>query len=251
MTETILITGAGTRIGRHLALGLGRDGHRIAAHFRTSGEGADGVVKAIRDSDGTATAVQADLTDETAVESLIDRAAETLGPVTTVINNASVFEHDEALTATKESWDRHMAVNLRAPFVLSQSLARQLPDSLDGQIINMIDHRVLKLNPLFTSYTLSKSSLWTLTRTLAQALAPHIRVNAIGPGPVLPSIHQSRETFDQQAAAVPLGHGPELDEILRAVVFLLESPSVTGQMIALDGGQHLAWQTPDLKSEMD
>lgn len=246
MAQTVLITGAGRRVGKAMALGLARHGHAVAVHYNSSQDAADNVVREIRASGGRAAAVAADLRDEAATADLIGRAADAIGPLTALINNASVFEKDEALTATRDGWDQHMQVNLRAPFLLIQHFARALPADREGAVINILDQRVLSLNPLFMSYTVSKAGLWTLTRTLAQALAPRIRVNAIGPGPTLPSIHQNAETFAQEAAAVPLGHGPALDEFVDAALFLLESRSVTGQMIALDGGQHLAWRTPDV-----
>ena len=246
MTETILITGAGKRIGRTLALSLAGQGHAIAVHYNRSAGEAEEVVGRIRKAGGSAASVGADLADEGAVASLMARAAEAVGPITTLINNASLFEQDDVWTATRDSWDAHMSVNLRAPFVLTQSLAKALPDGANGNVVNIIDHRVWKLNPMFATYTLSKAGLWTLTRTLAQALAPRIRVNGIGPGPVLASIHQTSRTFAAEADNVLLGHGPTPEEIAHAVRFILATPSMTGQMIALDGGQHLAWQTPDL-----
>ena len=246
MTETIVITGAGKRIGRTLALSLAGQGHAIAVHYNRSTGEAEEVVGRIRKAGGRAAAIGADLADEDAVATLIARAAEAVGPITTLINNASLFEQDDVWTATRDSWDAHMSVNLRAPFVLTQALAKALPKGANGNVVNIIDHRVWKLNPLFATYTLSKAGLWTLTRTLAQALAPRIRVNGIGPGPVLASIHQTSRTFAAEADTVPLGHGPTPEEIAHAVRFILATPSMTGQMIALDGGQHLAWQTPDL-----
>ena len=246
MTETIVITGAGKRIGRTLALSLAGQGHAIAVHYNRSAGEAEEVVGRIRKAGGRAAAVGADLADEDAVTTLIARAAEAVGPITTLINNASLFEQDDVWTATRASWDAHMSINLRAPFVLTQALAKTLPEGANGNVVNIIDHRVWKLNPLFATYTLSKAGLWTLTRTLAQALAPRIRVNGIGPGPVLASIHQTSRTFAAEADTVPLGHGPTPEEIAHAVRFILATPSMTGQMIALDGGQHLAWQTPDL-----
>ena len=244
--HTILITGAGARVGKALALGLAQTGHAIAVHYNTSDTGARDVVTQIEQAGGRAAMVQADLADESQVETLILQTAEALGPVTALINNASLFERDEALTVTRESWDAHLTINLRAPLVLTQALARQRPDGTDGVVINLIDQRVWRLTPHFTSYTISKAGLWTLTKTLAQALAPHIRVNAIAPGPTLKSSRQSTETFQQQVDAVPLQRGPALSEFVRAAHFILETPSYTGQMIALDGGQHLAWETPDV-----
>lgn len=244
-----LITGAGHRIGRAIARSLTTHGWRVAVHYNRSKDAATRLAREIIADGGHAVALGADLMCDEAATALIGRAASALGPITALINNASVFEPDDVMTVTRESWDRHMQVNLRAPFVLAQSFARALPAEATGVIINMIDHRVLKLNPQFMSYTLAKAGLWTLTQTLAQALAPRIRVNAIGPGPVLASIHQSDEIFQKEAKAVLLQRGPGLDEINDAVEFLLSASTVTGQMIALDGGQHLAWQTPDLVTD--
>lgn len=250
--QTVLITGAARRIGRALALDLAAHGWQVAVHYHGSAEAAAATVASIEHAGGRAFALAADLTDETQTASLLARAAATAGgPVTALINNASVFEQDHWHDASRQGWDLHMAVNLRAPFVLSQALAQSLPAELDGAIINIIDQRVWRLRPDFMTYTLSKSGLWTLTQTLAQALAPRIRVNAIGPGPVLRSIHQSAQDFAAEAAAVPLRHGPSLTEIGDAARFILAATSMTGQMIALDGGQHLAWTTADAGDRHD
>lgn len=241
-----LVTGAGVRVGRAIALGLAKAGWSVAVHYNRSSADADKTVQDIIATGGTAVAVAADLSVEADVQTLIQRASEALGPVTCLINNASVFERDEVDTATRESWDLHMEVNLRAPFVLTQAMVEQLPDRDSGNVINLIDQRVWRLTPHFTSYTLSKAALLTLTKTLAMALAPRVRVNAIAPGPTLKSTRQTDESFAAQVAAVPLQRNPALDEFVSAVNFILETPSYTGQMIALDGGQHLAWETPDV-----
>lgn len=239
--RTALVTGAGKRLGRAIALALAEAGYAVAVHYGEGAADADALVTEITGGGGRAVALAADLAKEDEVAGLIGRAAEALGPLDVLVNNASVFERDEALDATRESWDRHMEINLRAPFVLAQGLARQLPGGAAGNIVNILDQRVENLTPHFVSYTLSKSGLWTLTRTLALALAPDIRVNAVGPGPVLPSPRQSQAQFDAQARATPLGRAVTPKEIADAVVFLLAAPSVTGQMIAVDGGQHLNW----------
>lgn len=242
-----LVTGAGKRVGRALAEALAADGHPVAVHYNRSDADAADVVAAIEAAGGQAAAVGADLSQETAVADLWHRAGDAIGaPVQLLINNASVFDFDDALSATRDGWDRHLGVNLRAPFHLIQQMARGLPDDRPALAINIIDQRVWRLTPEFMTYTLSKAGLWTLTQTLAQALAPRIRVAAIGPGPVLASIHQQDETFAEEAEAVPLQRGPALDELANAVRFLRDTPSFTGQMLALDGGQHLAWQTPDV-----
>jgi NAD(P)-dependent dehydrogenase (short-subunit alcohol dehydrogenase family) len=236
-----LVTGAGKRLGRAIALALAEAGHAVAVHYGAAAGDAEAVVAEIAKGGGRALALGADLAQEDEVAGLIGRAAEALGPLDVLVNNASVFERDEVPDVTRASWDRHMEVNLRAPFVLAQDFARQLPRGAGGNIVNILDQRVENLTPHFISYTLSKTGLWTLTRTLALALAPNIRVNAVGPGPVLPSPRQSQAQFDAQARATPLGHAVTPREIAEAVVFLLAAPSVTGQMIAVDGGQHLNW----------
>jgi len=236
-----LVTGAARRIGAAIARDLARYGWAVAVHYRASEGEAEALAREIEAEGGRTATIACDLAREAEVETLIPRAVEALGPLTCLINNASVFEMDKIDSVTRESWDRHIETNLRAPLVLSQAFARQLPEGMNGNIVNLLDQRVWKLTPYFLSYTIAKSALWTLTRTLALALAPRIRVNGIGPGPALPSERQSLEQFRHQQAAVPLQHGPELAEIAAAVRFILASPSMTGQMIALDGGEHLAW----------
>ena len=236
-----LVTGAARRIGAAIARDLARHGWAVAIHYRASKDEAEALAREIEAAGGRAATIAGDLAREAEVETLIPRTVEALGPLTCLINNASVFEMDKIDSVTRESWDRHIETNLRAPLVLSQAFARQLPEGMNGNIVNLLDQRVWKLTPYFLSYTVAKSALWTLTRTLALALAPGIRVNGIGPGPALPSERQSLEQFRHQQAAVPLQHGPELAEIAAAVRFILASPSMTGQMIALDGGEHLAW----------
>lgn len=238
---TVLVTGAARRIGRAIALELAAHGRAVAVHYQHSSGEARSVVETIVAGGGRAVAVEADLLDEATAGGLIGRVADSLGAVTALVNNASVFERDDALTATWDTWDRHLQVNLRAPLVLSQELARQLPANTPGGIVNILDQRVWNLTPFFTSYTVSKCALWTLTRTLAMALAPQIRVNAVGPGPVLPSPRQSEEQFARQWSDVPLNRPVDPGEVAAAVRFLLDAPGVTGQMIAVDGGQHLGW----------
>lgn len=239
-----LVTGAARRIGAAIALDLAGLGRPVAVHYGESEADALETVAEIERRGGRAVALACDLTDEGQTAALIGRAAAALGPVEILVNNASVFEHDSAASASRESWDRHMETNLRAPFVLMQRLAGALADGRRGAVVNVLDERVWNLTPHFVSYTLSKAGLWTLTQTMALALAPRIRVNAVGPGPTLPSPRQSQDQFDRQAAMMPLGHGTTADEVARAVRFILEAPAMTGQMIALDGGQHLGWAQP-------
>ncbi len=239
--NAVLITGSAKRIGRAIAVGMALDGWRIALHYGTSRDEAEELARLIIDNGGEAVAVQADLNDEEQASSLVSRVVEMTGPISCLINSASLFEEDLAETATFESWNAHMQVNLRSPFVLTQSFVEQLPEGLEGNVVNIIDQRVWNLTPHFLTYTLSKAGLWTLTQTLAMALAPKVRVNAIGPGPALPSARQTEETFIKQWSSLPLRRNVTLEEIVEAVRFILEAPSMTGQMIALDGGQHMGW----------
>jgi len=239
-----LVTGAGKRIGRAIALDLASNGLAVGVHYNSSAEAADAVVAEIRSRGGKAVALQADLADEAAVEGLVPAATAALGPLGVLINNASTFEYDSIDSATRANWDRHMEANLRAPFVLIQQFARHLPETAEGAVVNLIDQRVWNLTPHFVTYTVSKAALWTLTQTLALALAPRIRVNGIGPGPTLPSTHQTDAQFAQQCADMPLGRGTSPEEIVAAVWFLLQARAMTGQMVALDGGQHLGWAQP-------
>jgi len=236
-----LVTGAARRIGRTIAIDLARHGWDVAVHYNQSFEDAQTVLDEIQRLGGHAVGIGADLGDEEQTVSLVSKAASELGPVVCLINNASVFEDDRVFSATRESWDQHLNINLRAPLVLTEAFARQLPHGTRGNVINLLDQRVWRPTPYFLSYTVSKVGLWTLTQTLAMALAPSIRVNAIGPGPTLPSVHQTEEQFSRQWAMTPLSRQVQLTEISAAVRFLLDASSITGQMIALDAGQHLGW----------
>lgn len=248
MTGTVLVTGAARRIGRATALALAREGRPVAVHHRRSEAEAEEVVEEIRAAGGRAVALAADLACRDQTGSLMARARDALGPVTALVNNASIFEPDRAGQCDPEVRARHMRINLEAPAELTESLARELGPDGEGAVVNMLDHKLLKLNPEYVSYTLSKAGLWTLTRIHAQAFAPRLRVNAVGPGPVLPNAWQEERLFAAEAAALPLGRGPTVEDIVDAVRYLLSARSVTGQMIAVDGGQHLAWDTPDLRA---
>jgi len=233
------VTGGVRRIGRALVVALAQEGFSIALHCRSHADEARALLRTL---DVPGHVLEADLSQEDQVSRLVSEARDILGPVGVLINNASVFERDEWHDASRDSWDRHIETNLRAPFVLMQDFARLLPDDAKGMILNLLDQRVWNLTPHFMSYTLSKAGLWTLTQTMALALAPRIRVNAIGPGPVLPAIGQSDEHFERIRNNSPLQTGADLEEIVVAMRSLLRMPSVTGQMIALDGGQHLQWR---------
>jgi NAD(P)-dependent dehydrogenase (short-subunit alcohol dehydrogenase family) len=239
VNQTALVTGAAKRIGRAIALDLAAHGWRVAIHYRSSREEALRLVDTIRAAGGTATAIAADLADVDQVRDLIGRCAAELGPPTCLINNASEFLLDTITSLTPADWDTHLDINLKAPVFLSQALYLALPEGAEGNVINICDQRVWRPTPQFFSYTISKAGLWTATQTLAQAMAPRVRVNAIGPGPVLRSVHQTERDFATEAAATILRRGPTLEEIAAAVRFILATPSMTGQMIALDGGQHL------------
>jgi NAD(P)-dependent dehydrogenase (short-subunit alcohol dehydrogenase family) len=245
MGDVALITGAAVRIGRAVALALAADGWAIAIHHNRSGDAARALAGEITAAGGKAVTVSGDLSNAGDVENLMPGANRLLGPVTALINNASLFERDEIGEVTVEGWDRQLDVNLRAPFFLSQAFAGQLPEGMPGNIVNLIDMRVWRLTPHFVSYTVAKAGLWTLTRTLAMALAPRgIRVNAIGPGPVLANERQTPEQFDKQWRSTPLGRGAHPDEIAAGVRYILSAKAMTGQMIALDGGQHMPWPLP-------
>ncbi len=242
-----LVTGAAVRVGAAIARDLAGAGWAVAIHHHRSREAAEALAAEIGEAGGRAVALAADLADAGAVQELLPRAAAALGPLDLLVNNASVFVDDDIASLDAGLWDTQLAVNLRAPALLSRDFARQA--AAGGSIVNLLDQRVWRLRPDFLSYTVSKSALWSLTRTLAQALAPAIRVNAIGPGPVLPSQHQDEAAFERQWRSLPLARRPGPDGICQALRYLLAADSVTGQMIAVDGGQHLAWQTPDVLAD--
>ena len=251
-----LITGGAQRIGRALALGLAEDGWDVAVSYQASPEEAEQTVVDIRALGRRGEAVKADLLIEAETDALIDAAAAALGrPLTCLINNASIFEYDDMETATRESWDRHIESNLRAPFLLTQRFAEQAPEPerdargepvAAAAVVNMIDQRVLKPAPIFMTYTIAKMGLLAFTRAAAQGLAPKVRVNGIGPGPTLRGGRQSEEQFAAQRAATVLERGSDPEDMVAALRFILASPGFTGQMLAMDGGQHLGWKTPDI-----
>lgn len=244
--RTALITGSAKRIGRAIAEDLAANGFSVAIHANGSIGEAEELVAELRRKGYRAAALQADLTDIGETGALVAKASEALGPLDLLVNNASVFQHDSARSFNAATWALHFDLHVRAPSILAAAFAQQMPAAAAGLIVNIIDQRVWALRPSFYSYTLSKSALWTATQTLAQALAPRIRVNAIGPGPSMPSERQAMEDFQAQISALILQRGPALKEFGQTIRFLYDTPSITGQMIALDGGQHLAWQTPDV-----
>jgi NAD(P)-dependent dehydrogenase (short-subunit alcohol dehydrogenase family) len=256
MSGAALVTGGAQRLGAALVRALAARGLDVAIHCHASRDEAEALAGEVRATGVRAAVVQADLLDRAATATLVPGAAAALGrPLTVLVNNASIFEHDTIATATWESWDRHIGSNLRAPFELLQAFAAQAPKAgrdAGGEpvalasVVNMIDQRVLKLTPEFATYTIAKMGLWALTRTAAQALAPDVRVNAIGPGPTLRGVRQSERHFAAQRAATVLGRGSSPDEVVAALGFILDAPGLTGQLIAIDGGQHLAWRTADV-----
>ncbi len=251
-----LVTGAARRLGRAMALHLADRGFDVAVHYAGSAAEAEATAAEIRALGRRAVTLRADLLDEAQVTPLVGQAAAALGgPLTVLVNNASIFEHDRMGTITRESWDRHIESNLRAPVVLTQAFGAQCPEAIldeagepvaRGLVVNLIDQRVLKLTPEFMSYTIAKMGLWAFTRTAAQALAPHVRVNAIGPGPTMQGARQSADHFARQRAATILRRGAGPADICAALGYFLDAPAVTGQLLCIDGGQHLAWQTPDV-----
>lgn len=239
-----LVTGGGKRIGRAICLELARSGFDLAIHYRSSQDAAEAVAEEARALGRRAETLRADLAVESEARALVPAAAGAVGPLAVLVNNASVFEDDRVGALERATWDAHMETNLRAPVVLAETFAAQAPDG--SCIVNLLDQRVLKPDPRFFSYALSRNGLWWATRTLAQALAPRIRVNGVGPGPTLPSIHQSEAEFAAEAAGTLLRRPGSPGAVAAAVRWLVDAELVTGQMIAVDGGQHLAWKTPDI-----
>lgn len=256
MSARALVTGGGDRLGAVMVRYLAKRGYDVAVHYNSSAEKAGALVAELEQGGTRAVAVQADLLDEAQVRPLVGRAAEALGgPLTVLINNASIFEYDTIRTGTRDSWDRHIESNLRAPFVLTQAFAAQAPTAAQDEakepiaqalVINMVDQRVRKLTPEFASYTVAKMGLWALTQTSAQALAPDVRVNAIGPGPTMIGARQSAAHFAQQRENTVLKRGSNPQDIAAALGYFLDAPAVTGQLLCVDGGQHLGWRTPDV-----
>jgi NAD(P)-dependent dehydrogenase (short-subunit alcohol dehydrogenase family) len=241
MAHAALVTGAADRIGATIARRLAAEGYAVLIHYRHSATEARTLVRQIRDGGGQADSIGADLANREERAALIARAGAPFGPLSVLVNNASIFLPDSVETLDEALWDQHFAVHAEAPVFLARDFAAQLPPSVEGNIVNLIDERVLDLSPAYTSYTLSKAALWTATRTLAQSLAPRIRVNAIGPGPTMPNERQTGAQFEAVVNSLPLRRGPDGHSIADAVMFILSAKSMTGQMIVLDGGEHLGW----------
>lgn len=248
MTGRVLVTGAALRVGRAIAEALAQAGYRIAIHYRSSAKEAEEFAVALNAKYGLGWAVtaRADLSNDAETAALIPTLVAAYGPLAGLVNSASVFEDDGIATVTRANWDKHLTTNLFSPVMLAQAFAVQLPRDAHGSIVNVVDQGVLKLTPQFFSYTISKSALWTATQTMAQALGPRIRVNAIGPGPTLASIHQDAAGFAAQVSATPLQRASSPEDIAAAVVFLMGAKAITGALIPVDSGQHLAWETPDV-----
>lgn len=240
-SRVALITGAADRVGAAIARRLAHDGWAVVIHYRASEEKAEAVAGAIRAAGGSAATVGADLADRAQRAGLIAVAARCFGPLTLLVNNASLFERDAVADLDEALWDAHFAVHAEAPAFLARDFAAQLPADAKGNIINIIDERVLDLSPAFFSYTLSKAVLWTMTRTLAQSLAPRIRVNAVGPGPTVPPPHVSPEAHARRLTELPLGRSADAEGIADGVAAILPLDAMTGQMIVLDGGEHIEW----------
>jgi NAD(P)-dependent dehydrogenase (short-subunit alcohol dehydrogenase family) len=252
-----LVTGGAKRLGREISVYLANRGYNVAIHYNNSESEALDLAKEINSLGQISECIKGDLLVEDQVKDLVPAASEAIGgQISLLVNNASIFEYDSFEDATRESWDRHIESNLRAPFVLTQAFARQSPSPVldnknepisQGLVLNMIDQRVKKLTPDFASYTIAKMGLWALTQTAARALAPEIRVNAIGPGPTLIGARQKEYHFDGQRKNTILQRGANADDITSAVGYFIDAKSVTGQLLCVDGGQHLGWKTPDIQ----
>jgi NAD(P)-dependent dehydrogenase (short-subunit alcohol dehydrogenase family) len=247
MIRAALVTGGAQRIGRVLCLALARRGAAVAIHCNRSVAAGESLAEEIRGQGGRAVVLGADLSDASRLAALVGEASEALGPLDLLVNNASLFEPDRFGDLDPALWQAQFDVNLRAPVFLSEAFARQAPKG-QSSIVNVLDQKVLRLNPLFFSYTLTKSALLAATQTMAQALAPDIRVNAVGPGPTLPNRHEGPDGLERERRGIPLQRLVDPAEIADAVLYLAEAKTVTGQMIAVDSGQHLGWRTPDLEA---
>ena len=244
--KVALVTGAGKRIGRAIAVRLARDGYAVALHYRSSRREAEELAGEIAAFGGRSILVEADLADASSLDDLIASTLRSLGRLDLLVNNAAIFESDSIAALDLALWRRQFAINLEAPVFLAAAFAKSLPAGAEGSVVNIIDGRVLRLTPQNISYTLAKSALWTATQTMAQAMAPRIRVNAVGPGPTFPNATQGEAGLAHEAAAVLLERAVSGEDVADAVAWLAGARSITGQFIAVDSGQHLSWRTPDI-----
>ena len=234
-----IVTGAARRVGRAIAEDLASNGWSVGIHYLTGAREADDLAALINEGGGRAAAVQGDLEDTAAVGAIIDRAAKSLGPLTLLVNNASVYDQDDLRTLDKDGWQRQMAINLAAPIFLTKAFVAQVPASTPANIVNLLDPRVFRPGADHLTYQVSKAGLMAATKTLARALAPDIRVNGIAPGPVVPSTHTTPDRYARRVADLPLQRPPGLAEFGQTVRYLVDTPSITGHVISLDGGQGL------------
>ncbi|RQO36965.1 short chain dehydrogenase [Herminiimonas sp. KBW02] len=239
LKKTALVTGAARRIGRTIALALAQNGWDVVVHYARSAAEAAATVADITALGQRAIALQCDLNDEAAVKTLLDKAAAQLGPVSCVVNNASLFDYDSAADFSTATLDAHMHTNLVAPVLLAQALHRATPDGAQAVVVNLLDQKLFNLNPDFLSYTLSKAALQSATTMLAQALAPKVRVVGVAPGITLVSGDQSEAEFQRAHKVTPLGRSSTPDDIAHAVRFVVEAQAMTGTTLLVDGGQHL------------
>jgi NAD(P)-dependent dehydrogenase (short-subunit alcohol dehydrogenase family) len=240
-----LVTGGAQRIGRAIVLALARAGYAVAVHARHSRTEAEALCNKIVAEGRRAATVFGDLADHEVVAGLVSKASGQVGRLTLLVNNANEFAYDDVARLDQAEFDRQFAVGLRAPLFLAKAFAAQAPADGTASIVNLLDQRVYRQMPLFFSYGLAKSALFAATGMLAQALAPNVRVNAVAPGPTLPSEQQTADDFVRQQSALPLKRGPDPQDVAEAVLYLARARSVTGETIAVDGGQHLSWQTKD------
>ncbi len=243
--KSALVTGAARRVGASIAKALAASGYHVACHVRQSGPDTGTLLSEIRAAGGNAEIFEGDLTDVAARATLMTRVAEQFGALDLLVNNAAAFTSDSFEDFSEATLDAHLDINLKAPIDLARHFSR-MASTNDPSIINIVDHRVLKLTPQHFTYTLSKAALHTATQTMAQALAPKIRVNAIGPGPTLPNVHDGKAGFLHEAAGVPLQHAVDAEDIAKAVLYLASARSVTGMLLPVDAGQAIGWKTPDI-----
>ena len=248
--KTALITGSSKRIGKSIALSLAKKGYNIAIHYNKSKIEAEKVVNEIKFLGVNAKSFKLNLEDINKVKFFFNSVTKYFNSVDLLINNASIFEYDSLKSSTIKSVDQHLNVNFKAPFFLIKFFVEQLGKK-NGDVINIIDQRVLNITPYFTSYTISKSALYTLTKSLALSLAPKVKVNAIAPGPTLKSKRQTEKEFRNQIARTPLKNQVQLSEINKAIDLLINNKSITGQLISLDSGQNLGWAHTKSKKFID